>query len=135
MSATKILIHLVWSTKNRLPFINSNIKQKLFTHIRQNALEKGIEIIEINGFVDHVHCLINLQYNQKIEDVVKLIKGESSHWINKNNLLKDEFFQWQAKYFAESVGVKDVGKIRRYIKNQEAHHQSNRINVMRELNL
>ena len=135
MSATKILVHLVWSTKNRLPFINSNIKQKLFTHIRQNALDKGIEIIEINGFVDHVHCLINLQYNQKIEDVVKLIKGESSHWINKNNLLKDEFFQWQAKYFAESVGVKDVGKIRGYIKNQEAHHQSNRINVMRELNL
>jgi len=135
MSATKILVHLVWSTKNRLPFINSNIKQKLFTHIRQNALDKGIEIIEINGFVDHVHCLINLQYNQKIEDVVKLIKGESSHWINKNNLLKDEFFQWQAKYFAESVGVKDVGKIRRYIKNQEVHHQSNRINVMRELNL
>ena len=131
MSATKILVHLVWSTKNRLPFINSNIKQKLFTHIRQNALDKGIEIIEINGFVDHVHCLINLQYNQKIEDVVKLIKGESSHWVNKNNLLKDEFFQWQAKYFAESVGVKDVGKIRRYIKNQEAHHQSNSINVMR----
>ncbi len=75
MSATKILVHLVWSTKNRLPFINSNIKQNLFTHIRQNALDKGIEIIEINGFVDHVHCLINLQYNQKIEDVVKLIKG------------------------------------------------------------
>ena len=135
MSASKILIHLVWSTKNRLPFINNNIKQKLFTHIRQNAIIKGIEIIEINGYVDHVHCLINLQYNQKIEDVVKLIKGESSHWINKNNLLQDEFFQWQEKYFAESIGVKEVDKIRGYIKNQELHHQLNSINVMRELHL
>jgi putative transposase len=135
MSASKILVHLVWSTKNRLPFINNNIKQILFTHIRQNAIVKGIEIIEINGYVDHVHCLINLQYNQKIEDVVKLIKGESSHWINKNNLLRDEFFQWQAKYFAESISIRDIDKLRGYIKNQELHHQLNSINIMRELHL
>jgi putative transposase len=135
MSASKILVHLVWSTKNKVPFLDQEMRYKLFTHIRQNAISKNIEIVEINGYVDHVHCLINLQYNQKIEDVVKLIKGESSHWINKNNLLQDEFFQWQAKYFAESIGVREVDKIRGYIKNQELHHQSNSLNVMRELHL
>jgi putative transposase len=135
MSALKVLIHIVWSTKNRMPFLNDKIRPLLFNHIKKNALEKNIEIIEINGYEDHVHCLINLQFNQKIEEIVKLIKGESSNWMNKNNLLQDEYFQWQAKYFAESIGIREVGKIRGYIKNQVIHHQSEKLNSLRELHL
>ena len=86
MPWVKIWIHFVWSTKNREPFLNDEIRQKVFQHIRENAREKGIHIDFINGYVQHVHCLISLGTDQTIEKIMQLIKGESSFWINKNLL-------------------------------------------------
>lgn len=86
MPFVKTWIHLVWSTKNREPFLTKEVRQKIFVHIRENAKEKGIYIDFINGHIDHVHCLVSLGVNQSIAKTVQLIKGESSFWINKNNL-------------------------------------------------
>lgn len=77
----------------------------------------------INGFVDHVHCLISLGSDQTIENVIRLIKGESSHWINQNRLTKTKF-AWQKEYFAVSVNPNGLGSVRNYIKNQENHHRN-----------
>ena len=122
MGYIKIWIHLVWATKRREPVLTKSVRLKLFPHIRQNAKEKNIHIDFINGHVEHVHALISLTANQCISKVTQLIKGESSHWINKNKLTPEEF-EWQDDYFAVSVSESDINRVRQYIKNQERHHE------------
>jgi len=121
MPYVRIWIHLVWATKSRQPFLTKDIRQKVFTHIKENALNKNIYVDFVNGYTDHVHCLVSLNQEQTIAKVVQLIKGESSFWINKNNLCKENF-EWQDDYFAVSVSESGVNKVREYIKNQEVHH-------------
>jgi len=123
MPFIKIYIHLVFSTANRIPLLNSaELRIKLWKHIRENASSKGIYLDMINGFSDHCHCLISLGSDQNIEKIVQLIKGESSFWINKNQLTKSKF-SWQDGYFAVSVSESKIDLVRNYIKNQEKHHQ------------
>ena len=122
MAFVKVWIHFVWSTKNRKPLLNGDIRRNVFEHIRENAQAKGIRLDFINGYVDHVHCLISLGTDQTIEKLMQLIKGESSFWITKNKLTKDKF-EWQDEYFAVSVSESLVDKVRDYIKNQESHHK------------
>lgn len=123
MSFIKIYIHIVFSTTNRIPFLNTpELRVKVWKHIKENASEKGIFLDMINGYSDHCHCLISLSSNQNIEKIVQLIKGESSHWINKNKLTKGKF-SWQDEYFAVSVSESKIDLVRNYIKNQEKHHQ------------
>lgn len=118
MSYLKIYIHTVFSTKNRIPYF-STLEQriKVWRHIK-----KGIFMDVVNGYSDHCHCLISLSSNQNIENIVQLIKGESSYWINKNRLTKEKF-SWQEEYFAVSVSESMVEQVRNYIKNQHIHHQ------------
>ncbi len=89
-------------------------------HIRENAKEKGIFIDHINGVEDHIHCLISMSADQNIPNLIQLIKGESSFWINKNKIIPNRF-EWQDEYFAVSVGHSQVDMIRAYIRNQEEH--------------
>mgnify|MGYP000911803950 FL=1 len=122
MPLVKIYIHLVWSTKNRIPYLDSKeLRFKVWSHIRENSIKKGIFIDFINGYDDHCHCLISLGVDQTIQKLVQLIKGESSYWINKNGLTKEKF-EWQDEYFAVSVSESIVNKVRDYIKKQEEHH-------------
>ena len=122
MPFVKVWIHFVWSTKNREPLLSDEIRQNVFRHIQENAKIKDIHIDFINGYVDHVHCLISLGTDQTIENIMRLIKGESSFWINKNNLCKTKF-GWQDEYFAVSVSESNVPSVRKYIANQEEHHK------------
>ena len=122
MSFIKIYIHLVFSTLERKPYLNSKeLRIKVWKHIKENATEKGIYIDVVNGYSDHCHCLISLSSNQNIEKVAQLIKGESSFWINKNSLTIEKF-HWQDEYFAVSVSESIIEQVRNYIKNQETHH-------------
>ncbi len=131
MSFTSIYIHAVWSTKNREALLTHKIRAQLFKHIQENAKEKKIHIVRINGVQDHIHCLISLSRNQNVSEVIKLIKGESSFWINKQGLI-DGTFQWQREYYASSVGLSETKKVIEYIDRQEIHHKLNGLNV--ELN-
>lgn len=123
MPWVKVWLHFVWSTKGRHPYLKDEIRSKVFEHIRQNAREKGIHIDFINGYLEHVHCLISLGTDQTIEKLMQLIKGESSFWINKMKLTKTKF-QWQDEYFVVSVNEDSLDSVRRYIANQEQHHST-----------
>lgn len=123
MSFVKVYIHFVWSTKNREPYLASKeIRQKVWQHIKENAKEKGIFIDFINGYSEHCHCLVSLGIDQTIQKIMQLIKGESSFWINKQQLTNLKF-EWQDEYFAVSVSESMIDKVREYIKNQEEHHK------------
>jgi len=121
MSYVRIWVHLVFATKNRDPFLEKRVRDDLHEHITENCREKGIFLKSIGGYTDHVHCLISLGKDQTIAKVVQLIKGESSFWINSNNLVNGKF-SWQDDYFAVSVSESQLEQVAMYINNQEKHH-------------
>jgi putative transposase len=121
MPMIKVWLHIVWATKSRQALLHKSIRQTVFQHMKKNAQEKDIHVDFINGYVDHVHLLISLNAEQTIAKTVQLIKGESSYWVNKNNLCSEKF-EWQDDYFAVSVSESGVNAVREYIKNQEEHH-------------
>ena len=122
MSFIKVYIHFVWSTKNREPFLDTKvIRQKVWNHIKENAKTKNIFVDYVNGYNDHCHCLVSMGVDQTIQKVMQLIKGESSFWINKENLTNKKF-EWQDEYFAVSVSESMIETVRNYIKKQEEHH-------------
>jgi len=123
MPWVKVWLHFVWSTKDRYPYLTDEIRTKVFEHIRQNAREKGIHIDFVNGYLEHVHCLISLGTDQTLEKIMQLLKGESSFWINKNKLTRTRF-EWQDEYFVVSVNESTLPSVRRYIANQEEHHKN-----------
>jgi len=122
MSWLRIWIHIVFATKNREPYLNDAKREKIFNHIKENAKEKGIYIDKLNGYSDHIHCLISLENDQSISKIVQLIKGESSYWINKEKLTSTKF-AWQDDYWAVSVSESHLEKVRKYINNQKEHHR------------
>lgn len=122
MSYVRMWVHLVFATKNRIPFLSKDIRYKIHQHIIENCKEKSIYLQAVNGFTDHLHCLVSLGKDQSISKVAQLIKVESSFWINQNQLVKGKFM-WQDDYFAVSVSQNAVDKVENYIKNQEIHHQ------------
>ncbi len=122
---------MMWSTKNRVPLINKNLKPTLLKHIKDNSVTKNFHIDFQNCVEDHIHILINHHPDQKLSDVIRLIKGESSYWINNNKLLNVKF-EWQDEYIAVSVSESILNKVRDYIKNQEEHHK--KITFMDEYN-
>ncbi|MES2836885.1 MAG: IS200/IS605 family transposase [Bacteroidota bacterium] len=125
MSWVRVYIHMVFSTKNREPFLNSlDLRKAVFQHIKKNAEEKGIWLDCVNGYQDHCHCLISLGREQTISKVAQLIKGETSFWINQNKLTTEKFM-WQDDYWAVGVSEKNIESVRKYIHNQENHHSKN----------
>ncbi len=122
MPYIKIGIHLIFSTKNRDKLISKQLKPQLLKHIKENSIKKNIYIDFMNCVSDHIHRLISLNSKQSFSKVAQLIKGESSHWINKNNLITNKF-EWQDEYIAVSIGHSQVNRVRDYIKNQEEHHR------------
>jgi putative transposase len=122
MSWVRVYMHMVFSTKNREPFLNSlELRRTVFQHIKKNAEEKGIWLDCVSGYQDHAHCLISLGKEQSISKVAQLIKGESSFWINQNNLTSEKFV-WQDDYWVVGVSESHLESVRKYIHNQEQHH-------------
>jgi putative transposase len=127
MPFVNVYVHFVWTTKYREQLLsNKRMRYKVWQYIRNNAKEHKIHVDHISGYSDHCHCLVSLSPNQSLGDVMKQIKGESSHWINENRHLFPELgditFEWQDGYFASAVSPSMIARTRQYIKNQEEHH-------------
>lgn len=103
--------------------LTNSIRHKVFDHIRENAKAKDIFIGALNGWLEHVHCLISLGSGQTLDDIMLLLKDESSFWINKNQLCHGKF-HWQDEYFVVSVSESVLPNVRKYIDNQEEHHRT-----------
>ena len=123
MPFVKVYIHFVWCTKNRIPYLESlDLRNKMWNHIKENAIKKEIFIDFVNGYNDHCHCLVSLGIDQTISKIMQLIKGESAFWFNQQNFISKKL-QWQDEYYAMSVSQSAIEKVRNYIKNQEEHHK------------
>src|SRR5512138_3615655 len=110
MSFIRIWLHCVWTTKDRTPYLKDQIRSEVISHIRENAKSKGIYIDHINGYEDHLHALISMGGKQNASDLMQQIKGESSYWINKNNLIRSKFV-WQDDFYVVSIGMPQLGNL------------------------
>lgn len=121
-SYSRCWLHLIWETLRREPMLDKRAAARASVNLSEYSLEKGI-YMKINFFnADHTHALIDLPTNFTIEQVIHLLKGSSSHWINQNRLIKGRF-AWGRGYGAFSVSHSDVGRVAKYIANQESHHR------------
>jgi REP element-mobilizing transposase RayT len=120
-SFIKIWIHAIWATKERLPLIKQNVETQVFDQMRKQFVESGCPVRIINGMPDHVHCLFLLNPQKSIAEVIKQVKGSTSHWVNEQNIIAEKF-AWQTGYAAYSVSESQLEKVFQYIKNQKAHH-------------
>lgn len=120
-SYNKIWIHGVWTAKYRKPLIVHSIETKVYNFISHQLQELGCKVKIINGMPDHIHCLFLLNSQRSIAEVMKQVKGSSTHFINENNLIDDKF-AWQTGYAAFSVSESIVDRVYNYIKNQKQHH-------------
>jgi putative transposase len=123
MPYVRVWFHLVWSTKNREPVLTRELRSAVFDHIMMQTEQKNISLDTIGGYLEHVHALISLGSEQTIAKIAQLLKGESSHWLNKSGLLQGRF-EWQEEYFAVSVGESSLQAVRQYIQTQQEHHRT-----------
>jgi REP element-mobilizing transposase RayT len=121
-SLSSILIHLIFSTKNREPFITEAIERELHPYMAKIFRELKSPSLTIGGTNDHVHILFSLGRTIELAELVQEVKTESSKWI-KTKGQEFERFHWQKGYGAFSIGQSQVATLKRYIAGQRVHHQ------------
>ena len=121
-SFNSCLVHCVWSTKNHVPVLNSNLRERLWPYLAGIARENGMKALAVGGVSDHVHILISLRATLSVARAIQLLKGNSSKWIHEA-FSNRALFGWQEGYGAFSIGVSGVEATKRYIRNQAEHHR------------
>ena len=121
-----LYLHLVWATWDRLPLLTPEIERRVYRNIESEARGMGCTVLAINGMPDHTHLGLVIPTTITIANLVKQVKGVSSHFVNET--LKPDFeFKWQGSYGAFTVSRWDVDKIVNYVKRQKEHHQLNEL--------
>ncbi len=121
-SFTSNLMHSTFSTKNRYPFITSDLESRLWPYIGGIAKENRMKALAIGGTADHVHVLLSLPGMMSFAKAVQLIKGGSSKWV-RDTFPRHQKFEWQEGYGAFSVSASKVPRTIAYINNQKEHHR------------
>jgi putative transposase len=121
-SFASLHVHIVFSSKHRQPFLNDELRPRLFEYVGGIARQLDCALIAAGGTEDHVHLLASLGRSKAVADAVRLIKTNSSGWIH------DEFkelgdFQWQQGYGAFAVSFSSLDAVKRYLADQESHHR------------
>lgn len=98
------------------------MEQKLFNFLKEELKKLGCMVSIVNGMPDHVHCLFGINPQKSITDIIKQIKGSSSHFVNTNNLIPEKFI-WQRGFGVFGVSHSAVDNVYHYIRNQKQHHQ------------
>jgi REP element-mobilizing transposase RayT len=117
---TNLLTHVVFSTKERLPLIENEIKPRLFAYLGGIVREIGGAALIVGGTNDHVHLLVGLPPTLALSDVVRTLKTNSSRWMHEQSSQK---FEWQRGFGAFSVSSANIEGVKNYIANQEEHHK------------
>lgn len=121
-SLAQVLIHIIFSTKERYPFITMSVEPELYAYIGDTVKRTGGIPIKINGTADHIHILSSLPKTISIAKYIEEIKRNSSRWI-KTKGTSYEKFAWQNGYGAFSVSYSQKDSVVAYIINQKEHHQ------------
>ena len=119
-TAGNVILHLIFSTKDREPLITPEIRNDLFAYLGGIIREmKGTALI-VNGTSDHVHLLVRIRPVHAVAQIARLIKANSSKWVHEKWNTR---FAWQTGYGAFSVSESNVSVVSQYIAEQEEHHK------------
>ncbi|MBD1891477.1 IS200/IS605 family transposase [Coleofasciculus sp. FACHB-SPT9] len=119
---TQLYLHCVWATWDRLPLITPDIQKVIYAAIIRQCEQLGCTAIAVGGIEDHVHLLTGFPSTLAVSDLVKQVKGSSSHLIT-HEIKPSEFFKWQGSYGAFTVSHDAIDKVADYIRNQAIHHR------------
>lgn len=117
-------IHIIFSTKHRLPLIQPAIEKELHTYIAEICNNRDTKVVRIGGYTNHIHILCLLSKNIPLAKLMKELKTLSSIWMKSKGEGLENFY-WQDGYGAFSVSQEDVATISNYIENQHEHHSTN----------
>ena len=118
---SSLYIHIIFSTKERIPFLDQSIRFRLWQYIAGICKNENSPALQIGGTADHIHVLCNLSRTISLQTLVTKIKSESSKWIKQISPDYNDF-HWQSGYGAFSVNPGEIEKVTEYIRNQEQHH-------------
>jgi putative transposase len=117
-----VLVHIVFSTKDRAPVLNPSIRPALYAYLATVVRNAKCECFRIGGVADHVHIAVRLSRTTSLAEIVEQLKSSSSKWL-KTQSPQLSRFTWQRGYGAFSVGPTDLNALIRYIDSQEMHHR------------
>lgn len=117
-----LLVHIVFSTRNREDFITPEIEPQLYAYLGGIAKHHGARLLSAGGTANHVHLLLSQSKNMALSDFMEELKKSSSVWIKTQG---DQFarFHWQEGYGAFSIGESQVPAVKTYLARQKEHHQ------------
>jgi putative transposase len=122
-SLSNVLVHVIYSTKNREPFLgNVALRRELEAYLVGTLQAIECPPLGLRVVADHLHVLCRLSRTVTIASLVETMKTESSKWIKRHSR-GTTAFQWQQGYAAFSVSASNSGRVKRYIENQDAHHR------------
>ena len=119
---THLLTHIVFSTKERRPLLDADLKARLFPYLGGIIPAHDGTALIINGPSDHVHILASLAAKYALSDLMRELKADSSGWVHKN-FQGQKTFAWQIGYGAFSVSHSSLPEVEKYIAGQEEHHR------------
>lgn len=119
----QVYLQLVFAVKYRQALLDQSWRSTVQGVIGNLINETGCKTYIVNGVEDHMHCLLGLKPTVQISNLLKIIKGKSSKFINDNKLARRRF-EWQEGYGVFSYSRSQIDKVYRYIRNQEEHHRS-----------
>lgn len=122
---TQINIQAVFSVQGRNNFLNEDFRGNLFKYISGILRNNKQFPLAVNGFTDHVHIFFELHPTTAVSDILRIVKTNSSKWINENNFVKGHF-NWQEGYGAFSYSHSQRDNVIKYIINQKKHHSKRR---------
>lgn len=121
-SLSRVIVHIVFSTKNRHPFLaDRDVRKEMHAYLGGTANQLECPVLTVGGVADHVHVLCILSRNLSIADLVGDIKRSSSKWVKTKGRMLTKF-SWQNGYGIFSVGQSEVERVKTYIAGQEEHH-------------
>ena len=122
-SLSNILLHLVFSTKNRANLITPDIEDELYAYITAIHKTQACPLLQIGGISNHLHILCRLERTVAVSDLIAETKRSSSKWIKTKDHAFSHF-AWQNGYGAFSIGESNVEALTNYINTQKQHHQT-----------
>ena len=119
---TSLHYHLIFSTKNREPWISHDIEERIWKFFGGIARENEMKALQIGGMPDHVHVILGLPPTQTVSKTMQQLKGGSSKWI-KETFPRMCGFGWQDGYGAFTVSKSNLPETIKYVQDQREHHR------------
>jgi len=119
---TSLLTHIIFSTKDRFPSLENDMRDEVEKYICGVGHNLGVRTIAIKSVVDHAHLLAQVPASASVSEIVGKLKSNSSRFVHEKWPMRSKF-AWQQGYGAFSVSRSNVDEVVRYIANQEEHHR------------